>query len=238
MGKDLVLYQSKYGASRSYAEWLGAAWGCPACALQDCKGGLGAYQRIVLVGGLYAGSIAGLKRFFRLCEGTPHERAAVLCVGASPYDADTLAACKARGFGAGWQDVPLFYARGRLDMAQLNPVDRALCRMLCKSVARKEIGGPERPRLPGALDAGAAVGGGRPPGLGRPRPAGSAAGPLGQVKVAVPCSMKKPTEQTVSTDRSQSVLKCRTFISRRPRVPFGNARAFFCIILTIFLGLK
>ena len=55
MGKDLVLYQSKYGASRSYAEWLGAAWGCPACALQDCKGGLGAYQRIVLVGGLYAG---------------------------------------------------------------------------------------------------------------------------------------------------------------------------------------
>ena len=42
MGKDLVLYQSKYGASRSYAEWLGAAWGCPACALQDCKGGLGA----------------------------------------------------------------------------------------------------------------------------------------------------------------------------------------------------
>mgnify|MGYP001862913698 CR=1 FL=1 len=138
MGKDLVLYQSKYGASRSYAEWLGAAWGCPACVLQDCKGGLGAYQRIVLVGGLYAGSIAGLKRFFRLCEGVPHERAAVLCVGASPYDADTLAACKARGFGAGWQDVPLFYARGRLDMAQLNPVDRALCRMLCKSVARKD----------------------------------------------------------------------------------------------------
>ena len=30
MGKDLVLYQSKYGASRSYAEWLGAAWGCTA----------------------------------------------------------------------------------------------------------------------------------------------------------------------------------------------------------------
>ena len=71
MGKDLVLYQSKYGASRSYAEWLGAAWGCPACALQDCKGGLGAYQRIVLVGGLYAGSMAGLKRFFRPCEGAP-----------------------------------------------------------------------------------------------------------------------------------------------------------------------
>ena len=124
MGKDLVLYQSKYGASRSYAEWLGAAWGCPACALQDCKGGLGAYQRIVLVGGLYAGSIAGLKRFFRLCEGVPHERAAVLCVGASPYDADTLAACKARGFGAGWQDVPLLVARK--DPASLEPWMQAL----------------------------------------------------------------------------------------------------------------
>ena len=108
MGKDLVLYQSKYGASRSYAEWLGAAWGCPACALQDCKGGLGAYQRIVLVGGLYAGSMAGLKRFFRLCEGTPHERAAVLCVGASLRPARPGALgragrmCPSFTPGAGW----------------------------------------------------------------------------------------------------------------------------------------
>ena len=84
--------------------------------------------------------------------------------GASPYDADTLAACKARGFGAGWQDVPLFYARGRLDMAQLNPVDRALCRMLCKSVARKDPASLE-PWMQALLSAAA-----RSPGLG-PTPA-------------------------------------------------------------------
>ena len=44
-----------------------SGWARPGAArpapCRDCKGGLGAYQRIVLVGGLYAGSMAGLKRF-------------------------------------------------------------------------------------------------------------------------------------------------------------------------------
>lgn len=138
MEKALVLYQSKYGASQWYAEQLATTWDCSAAALRDWKGGLQGYERIVFAGGLYAGTIAGLKRFFRLCEGISPERLAVLCIGASPYDAGTLAACKTRHFGEQWQTVPLFYARGRLDMARLAPVDRALCRMLCRSLSRKD----------------------------------------------------------------------------------------------------
>lgn len=138
MEKTLVLYQSKYGASRWYAEQLAAVWDGPAVSLGAWKGSLQEYGRIVFAGGLYAGNIAGLKRFFKLCGGVSPERLAVLCVGASPYDAGTLTACKTRHFGEQWQAVPLFYARGRLDMARLAPVDRALCRMLCRSVSRKD----------------------------------------------------------------------------------------------------
>lgn len=61
MKKVLVLVQSKYGASRQYARWLAERI---ASDLAETKNfdpqNFDRYAKIVLVGGVYAGTMAGV----------------------------------------------------------------------------------------------------------------------------------------------------------------------------------
>ena len=60
--KNLIIYTSKYGASQRYAEMISHALGDPATELKQCKKQmLETADRIILVGGIYAGKIAGMK---------------------------------------------------------------------------------------------------------------------------------------------------------------------------------
>ena len=66
-------------------------------------------ERAVFVGGVYAGGVAGLQKFAKLLSGGSVGRAAVLCVGASPYDEGAIAQLRGRCRALD-ENVPLFYA--------------------------------------------------------------------------------------------------------------------------------
>ena len=62
MDKTIIIYRSKTGFSRRCALWLGEDLRCRAADWSERKGlDLAAYSTVILVSGLYAGQMAGLK---------------------------------------------------------------------------------------------------------------------------------------------------------------------------------
>lgn len=138
MKKGIIIYQSKYGATKKYAEWLRTITGfdcseTPKAVLREVL----QYDTVILCGGVYASGIAGLSFFKKNIASLKNKKLAVLCVGASPYDEAALAKMKTRNFTGDLASIPLFYARGIWDESTMNRMDRFLCKMLQKSVAKK-----------------------------------------------------------------------------------------------------
>ncbi|MDO4155571.1 MAG: flavodoxin domain-containing protein [Oscillospiraceae bacterium] len=137
--KGIILYQSKYGASKKYALWLQEKSDFDCMEIRQCKTDmLSAYDTIILCGGIYASGIAGLSFLKKHSDILQTKQIAIFCVGASPYDETTLKAIKERNLQREWQDTPLFYGRGAWDMEKMSAKDRFLCKMLQKAVAKKD----------------------------------------------------------------------------------------------------
>ena len=83
----IVLYQSKYGATKKYVDWLTEAtkFSCLEIKKADIKD-LAKYDIVILAGGIYASGIAGLAFLKKHIMQLENKRIAVFCVGASPFD--------------------------------------------------------------------------------------------------------------------------------------------------------
>lgn len=140
MDPILILYKSKYGASKAYAAMLAGELSCEARDLASCpRLDPAPGERIIFVGGIYAGGVAGLSLLRKKCPGLDPGRLAVFCVGASPFDPKALEELQKR-LPSAWRDVPLFYGRGAWDESKMTWPDRALCGLLQRAVSKK---GPE-----------------------------------------------------------------------------------------------
>ena len=93
---------------------------------------------VILCGGIYASGIAGISFLRKNKNALAGKKTAVFCVGASPYDEKALEEIKAHNLKEDLKDIPLFYGRGAWDEEEMKFVDRTMCRMLQKSVAKKD----------------------------------------------------------------------------------------------------
>lgn len=66
-----------------------------------------------------------------------NKKIAILCVGAFPSDEGAFAEIKARNLPGALKEIQLFYGRGAWDENKMKFMDRTLCKMLQKSVAKK-----------------------------------------------------------------------------------------------------
>ena len=139
MKKGIILYQSKYGATEKYAYWLRDKTGF---ALMETKkatlADVLAYDTIILGGGVYASSIAGLNFLKKHIEKLTDKQVLVFAVGASPYDEKFIAQCKDMHFKDELKNLPLFYCRGAWDMEKMTFLHKTLCNMLKKAVAKQD----------------------------------------------------------------------------------------------------
>ena len=139
MTKGIIVYQSKYGATKKYAEWLQAMtdYHC----VETSKITVNAvvqYETIILCGGIYASGISGLSFLKKNIDKLKSKKLVILCVGASPYDEGAFAAIKEHNLTGDLRDIPLFYGRGAWNESKMKFMDRTLCKMLQKSVAKKD----------------------------------------------------------------------------------------------------
>ena len=139
MEKGIILYQSKYGATKKYAQWIQEETGF-ACVETKCATVkmLEEYDTIVLGGGVYASGIAGFSFLKKNIDKLETKKIAVFCVGASPYDEKAIAQIRELHFKDKLSNIPLFYCRGAWDEDAMKFGDRTLCKMLQKAVAKQD----------------------------------------------------------------------------------------------------
>lgn len=138
MSKGIILYQSKYGATKKYADWLMEETGFDCTTTKNAKiETVRNYDAIILGGGVYASGIAGLQFLKKNINQLTNKKIAVFAVGASPYDEGAIQQVRAMHFKDELSNVPLFYCRGAWDEENMKFGDRTLCRMLQKAVAKQ-----------------------------------------------------------------------------------------------------
>lgn len=139
MKKGIILYQSKYGATKKYVEWLQdmTNFHCVETSKVVVKE-VAQYEIIVLCGGIYASGIAGLSFLKKNTDKLKNKKIAILCVGASPYDESAFAEIRAHNLTGDLNNIPLFYGRGAWNESEMKFMDRTLCKMLQKSLAKKD----------------------------------------------------------------------------------------------------
>ncbi len=123
--RALVLYISKYGSSRRYAELFCKQTGLTPHPLKEGAALLGDADAVILFCAVYASRLGCekfLKKYARKLEG---KQVTVFAQGLSPADDATLALLRRRLPGK-----TLFYGRGAMRFSALTTGDRLLCRML------------------------------------------------------------------------------------------------------------
>ncbi|MDE6132113.1 MAG: flavodoxin domain-containing protein [Oscillospiraceae bacterium] len=136
--KTVVVYKSKYGYTKKYAEWLAESLGCDIkenASLADVSG----YDCIICGGGIYAGRINGAKLIAKNLDKLSGKKLVLFAVGANVGRPEELEAFweqaleeKVRG------NVPHFYLRGGFDYGRLGSVDRFMMNMLKKMLLKKD----------------------------------------------------------------------------------------------------
>lgn len=139
MKEGIILYKSKYGSTKKYAEWLARECGFDLTEVAKAKiKDVSRYKNVVLCGAIYASGIAGLSYLKKHYKVLADKNIAVFCVGASPFDKKALAAIKARNFKDGLEGLPLFYGRGAWNEEKMSFSDR-LSAVCCKRRLQRKI---------------------------------------------------------------------------------------------------
>ncbi|MFQ9509415.1 MAG: flavodoxin domain-containing protein [Lachnospiraceae bacterium] len=139
MTKGVILYQSKYGATKTYVDWLIEAtnFDCFETKKADIQR-VKNYDMVILGGGIYASNISGLSFLKKQIELLKNKQIVLFCVGASPYEKKTFQEICEHNLKSSLKDIPCFYCRGIWDEEALSFMDRTLCKMLQKSIDKKD----------------------------------------------------------------------------------------------------
>ena len=139
MSKGIILFQSKYGATKKYADWLAEKTGYACVETKNANAvDLKPYDVILLGGGVYASGIAGLQFLKKNIGQLTGKKIVVFAVGASPYDEKAIMQIREMHFKDKLSNISLFYCRGAWDEERMSFRDRTLCKMLQKAVAKQQ----------------------------------------------------------------------------------------------------
>lgn len=131
----LIIYASKTGFSERYAKWLAEDLDCQAVPFKEKRRvNLKEFDAVILIGGLYAGQMSGLKWF--KSQPLPSKRLAAVAVGCAPAEEPSLPDSMGQLFG-GSPQIKGFYCQGGLDYARMGAVDRAVMAGLRRFLKRK-----------------------------------------------------------------------------------------------------
>ena len=135
----VILYQSKYGATKRYADWLSEETGfkCVETRKADINEII-TYDTIILGGAIYASGIAGLSFLKKNIKKLAGKKIVVFCCGASPYEEKAVQQIREHNMKGDLSDIPLFYCRGAWNLDAMSFKDRTLCKLLRKSVEKKD----------------------------------------------------------------------------------------------------
>jgi menaquinone-dependent protoporphyrinogen IX oxidase len=147
MAKALVLYYSKYGTTKKYAEWIAAELNGDAIALRDFKQNtLANYGAVVIGSGLYAGNIRGIDIIIKNYETLRGKKTVLFTCGLADYSkAENINAIAGRIEKRIPEDIrkniKTYFLRGGIDYKRLGLIDRiamGIMKKVCEGKVKKE----------------------------------------------------------------------------------------------------
>ncbi len=138
----IVVYKTKYGSTKTYAQWIGEALNCKVADAKDITiDELENYDTIIYGGGLYAETINGLGLITKNIERLNNKKIAVYSTGITPLDCrdyyDKLVLEK--NFKNGVPAcIKIFNFTGKMLMEELSLVHRTALKTLKKIMSAKE----------------------------------------------------------------------------------------------------
>ena len=130
--KTVIVYKSKSGYSKKYAEWIATELNADLFEASKVSVKLlSEYDRILYAAGLYAVGINGIKLIKGNLNTLKERQLIVLAIGATPARQDTVDAIEKSNFTQEeLRFVKVFYLRGGFDYSKLTFVDKILMKML------------------------------------------------------------------------------------------------------------
>lgn len=135
----IILYNSKTGFTRRYAELAARELDCAVFPLADAPSSLSQYRAVAFGSRLHAGTVDGWKKAQKLLEARGAKRLALFATGAMPCQA--LAQIQTV-----WEQnltpeererIPHFYLQGGLCYEKMGGVDRAMMKFAAWAMSRK-----------------------------------------------------------------------------------------------------
>lgn len=139
MKKIAVIYQSHYGSTRQYAEWIAQDLGADLYVCNEVKPtDLEAYDCLIFGGGLYAGGMIGSHLLKDNYTKLQSKVIVTFSVGLAPDSDENQANVRKANFSPEMKNIPLFMLRGSYEHKKASFKHRSMMKMLAFSLSRKK----------------------------------------------------------------------------------------------------
>jgi menaquinone-dependent protoporphyrinogen IX oxidase len=144
MSEILVLYKSKYGSTKQYAEWIAEDINADLRELSTFDVSLlGNYSTVIFCGGLYANTINGVKILAKKSAVLKGKKMAIVACGLSDPANEKAFKRVQKGLNNNFKrlkdlNVKLFLVQGGIHYAQMQFFDKTVMKFLKKSLQLKK----------------------------------------------------------------------------------------------------
>lgn len=153
--KTIVIYQSKTGFTKKYADWIAQELACEAIPLEECRPGrVQEYDRVIYGGAIMAGQVKSWNKIKKNVE-LRGKHLVLFGVGATARDAkEVIEGMRQANLTEEEQkDIPFFYMEGGIDYGHMGFMAKNMLRMMYKSLKKKTDRTPEEEGMMNALAA-------------------------------------------------------------------------------------
>lgn len=132
MSKSVVIYKSKYGSTKKYAEWISTEIGADLFEASRINAKeLSKYDTIIFGGFLHAVGISGVKIITDNFKELMNKKIIVFAVGCSPGRENEISQVLSKNFTEGMKEkISFFYLRGAFNYNKLDFVDKMMMNAL------------------------------------------------------------------------------------------------------------
>lgn len=152
--KAIVVYKSKTGFTKKYAQWIAEDLSAEIFQSKDVTiEKLADYDAVIYGGGLYAGGISGLKLITQNLSKLRGKKIAVFATGASTGNQEDIKNVTVRNFTPEQlETVKYFYMRGGFDYNKLGLFDKMLMNIMKSVLKSKKNPTPDERGMLGIFD--------------------------------------------------------------------------------------
>ncbi|MCQ2550856.1 MAG: flavodoxin domain-containing protein [Clostridia bacterium] len=140
MENTVVIYKSKYGATKQYATWISEELHCDLLNADEVKPkDLLEYENIIFGGGIHAGGITGLSLIKKNYKKLMDKKVVIFAVGINTEEEKNMEDLRDINFNGKIKDLPCFLIKGAYDPRKVKGLDNFLMTQVRKMIMKKPI---------------------------------------------------------------------------------------------------